>query len=239
MDLLSFTITGLMVYAALAVFFIGMTYRIFQWFSTPKASIRLGMFPKPKTRSGRWLRMAKDTILFPQTLDVDATMWFMAITFHIAGLFIFFGHLRLIKEFTPIITALGSKGMDTLAFITGGTFGVVITVVVIYYLIRRFASPYKDISVPEDYLLLILILLIITMGNHLRFFGNLHVADYRAYVQSVLMFRPSFDAALAHSSIKWSLVAHVFLANILLMYFPFSKLTHTVGAFAANLIRSD
>lgn len=129
--------------------------------------------------------------------------------------------------------------MNQFAYLTGSTFGIVLTVALVYYLIRRFATPYKDLSVPEDYLLLVLLLLIVTMGNHLRFFGDVQVSDYRAYVTSLLMFKPAFNAAIAASSIKWSLTIHVMLACIFFIYFPFSKLTHAIGTFAANLIRSE
>lgn len=239
MDTLSFVVAGLMVYVAVAVFFIGMAYRVYNWYSTPRANIRLGMFPQPKTGFGKTLKTVTDSIFFPQVLDVEPIMWVTAITFHIAGLLIFFGHLRLIKEFTPIVSALGKENMDTLAYLTGGGFGIIVTVAALYYLIRRFKSPYKELSVPEDYLLLVLILLVITLGNHLRLTSHLDVSVYRNYVQSVLLFRPSFDPALAASSAKWSLVIHVFLANLLLMYFPFSKLTHMIGAFIINRRRSD
>ncbi len=239
MDALSFLISGPMVYLALAVFFAGMTYRVYSWYSTPKANIRLGMFPQPTTGFGKTMKTVTDSIFFPQVLDVEPMMWTTAIVFHIAGLMIFFGHLRLIQEVTPLVNALGKENMDTLALVTGGGFGIIITVAALYLLFRRFKTPYKELSVPEDYLLLVLILLVITLGNHLRLTSHLDVSVYRDYVQSILLFRPSFDAALAGSSAKWSLLIHVFLANVLLMYFPFSKLTHMIGAFIINRRRSD
>ena len=50
MDTFSFIVAGIMVYIAVAVFIIGMTYQIVGWFRAPKSSVRLGLFPKPKDK---------------------------------------------------------------------------------------------------------------------------------------------------------------------------------------------
>ena len=76
----------------------------------------------------------------------------------------------------------------------------------------------------------------ITKGEQ---FGDVHVAEYREYIHSLLAFRPAFPEAIAESSTKWVLVSHVLTSNILFIYFPFSKLIHSVGTFAGNLIRSE
>lgn len=239
MDWFSFLVAGIMVYVAVAVFALGMSYRIYQWLSVPKSNIALGIFPKPSSSSAKWLKVIKDALVFPQAIEVDWQMWLFAILFHFALLGAFVGHLRLIREFTPLAAALGVKGMDQLSALGGGTMGIILTVALVYYLFRRFTPPYKELSVMEDYLLLILILLVVTMGNHMRFFGDIHTADYRAYVQSLLAFKPALTANLASSSTKWALVFHIFFANLLLIYFPFSKLVHVIGTFAANLVRSE
>lgn len=238
MDWFSFLFAGVFVYVAALVFVGGLIWQIIKWRRIAKSPVKLGMFPKP-AGAARGVKLFKDTFLFPQVLDNNKTIWLFAGAFHLAGLMMFVGHLRLVHEFTPLMDRLGAAGMDQFAFLTGGGFGIILTVALVYYLLRRFASPYKDLSVPEDYLLLILVLLIVTMGNHLRFFGDVHVTDYRAYVTSLFMFKPAFNAALAASSIRWSLTVHVMLACVLLIYFPFSKLTHSIGAFAANLVRSE
>jgi nitrate reductase gamma subunit len=237
MDWFSFVFAGVFVYFALIVFIGGLIWQGVKWRRVAQTPIKLGMFPKP-TGAARGFKLFKDTFFFPQVLQTDKTIWLFAGALHLAGLLMFVGHLRLLHEFTPLVSWLGMDGMNQFAFLTGGAFGIVLTVALVYYLLRRFVSPYKDLSVPEDYLLLVLILLIVTLGNHLRFFGDVHVADYRAYVASLLAFKPAFNAAVAASTIKWSLTVHVMLACVLFIYFPFSKLTHSIGAFAANLIRS-
>jgi len=228
-----------MVYIAVAVLLIGTGYRIYCWFRVPRSSVRLGMFPKASNRGVRLLRLGRDSFLFPQVMDVDRIMWLFVMLLHLGIVAAFVGHLRLIHEFTPLANALGDEGMHQFSFISGGTVGIVLLISLFYLLMRRFKSPYKDLSTPEDYILLILVLIVVFMGNHLRFFGDIHVTEYREYVRSLLSFSPYFPATLAASGTKWALVTHILFVNILAIYFPFSKLVHFAGTFAVNLIRSE
>ena len=239
MDWFSFLVAGVMVYVAAAVFIGGTAFRIYQWSTVPRSGVRLGMFPRANSRMGRVFQVARDTLVFPQVRDVDRLMWLAVIGLHAALVAAFVGHLRLIGEFTPLANALGGTGMERFSLLSGGTIGIVLMVSLLYLLARRFKSPYKDISTPEDYILLVLILMVVLMGNHLRFFGDVHVTEYREYIRSLFTFSPSFPEALAASATRWSLVAHVLFANLLLMYLPFSKLVHFAGSFAVNMGRSE
>ena len=53
MDWFSYIASGVGVYLALAVFTLGMGWRIYEWSRTPKTAVRLGLFPKPKSGAGR------------------------------------------------------------------------------------------------------------------------------------------------------------------------------------------
>jgi len=119
------------------------------------------------------------------------------------------------------------------------TLGIIIIFPVLLYLFRRFMSPHKDLSVPEDYFLVIILILIIAFGDHLRFFANFHVEEYHKYVQSLLMFKPAYPETIANSSSKIVLSLHVLSVNIFILYFPFSKLMHIIGIFAASKVRSE
>ncbi|OGP67479.1 MAG: hypothetical protein A2169_12310 [Deltaproteobacteria bacterium RBG_13_47_9] len=234
MDWFSYLVAGIMVYFSVAVFLIGMAYQAYQWLKAPNVKFRTGYFPKPDTSGERWVKVAQDSFVFPQVIRFDRWMWIFTILFHLGLLGAFVGHLRLIQEFTPLVSLLGPKGMDRFASWSGGLMGVVLMAGLIYYLLRRITFPYKELSVPEDYLLLILLLLTVIMGNLLRFWGEVHVGDYRGYLQSWMAFQPSFPPALADSPIKWVLVLHVLFANFVLILFPFSKLVHVIATFPAN-----
>ena len=46
MDWFSYLASGVGVYVAVAVFTLGMAWRVWQWSRTPKSAVRLGLFPK-------------------------------------------------------------------------------------------------------------------------------------------------------------------------------------------------
>jgi nitrate reductase gamma subunit len=237
MDWFSYLVAGLMVYVAVAVFVIGMAYQIFQWLRAPKTRIKTGYFPKPRTSGERGFKVVVDSFVFPEVIKFDRWMWVFTILFHFGLLGAFVGHLRLLQEFTPLVNLLGPKAMDRFALWSGGFMGIVLIAGLIYYFLRRLNFPFRELSVPEDYFLLILLILTVVIGNLIRFFGNIHVADYRTYLHSLLIFRPVFSEALATSSTKWALVLHVLFANLVFIFFPFSKLVHVIATFPANLAR--
>ena len=237
MDWFSYLVAGAMVYVAVGVFVLGMAYQIFQWLRAPKTRVKTGYFPKPHTSGERWLKLAEDSFIFPEVIKFDCWMWIFTILFHFGLLGAFVGHLRLFQEFTPLVDLLGPKGMDRFASWSGGFMGIVLIIGLLYYLLRRLKFPFRELSVPEDYILVALLILTVVMGNLMRFFGDIHVVDYRAYLQSLLVFRPTFPDALAASSTEWVLVFHVLFANLVFIFFPFSKLVHVIATFPANLAR--
>ena len=238
MDRFSFIVSGVMVYVAVAVFFGGSLYQIIRWLRTPKSPVRQGMFPR-RAGFSRALKLGKDSLIFPQVLDTDKWMWFFVIGMHLAGIGLFFGHLRLLFEFTPIYNAVGPGTMEKMASWVGGGIGIALFIAFTYFLLRRFKSPYRELSVPEDYLLLVLILLLILLGDHLRFTQAFDLATYRDYISGLLHFKPAFSTIINLSPDKWVLDGHILTANLLLIYFPFSKLVHSIGGFAGNLLRSE
>ncbi len=239
MDTFSFIASGLLVYAGIAVFTLGMAWRAWQWSRTPKSPVRLALYPKPASGGGRFGKLLKDTFVAPQSFEIEPRLMWAAMAFHLAALAGFVGHLRLIHEFTPLVALWGDEGMAAFASWSGGIAGIVMLVAVLYWLGRRTFGPYRHLSTPEDYLLLALLFGIIVMGNHLRFVGGLHAPVYIEWFQSLLRFSPSFPAELANSSEKWALNWHMLFVSAFLIYFPFSKLTHAIGAFATNLVRSS
>jgi nitrate reductase gamma subunit len=66
-----------------------------------------------------------------------------------------------------------------------------------------------------------------------------HASDYREWFTSLLAFKPMFPSVIANSNIAWSLGTHMLFVDLLFLYFPFSKLVHSIGAFSSNLVRSE
>jgi nitrate reductase gamma subunit len=239
MDTFSFIASGVLVYVGLGVFTLGMAWRVWQWSRTPKSPVRLALYPKPTTKVGRFGKVLKDTFVAPQSFEITPGLMAIAMAFHLAALAGFFGHLRLIHEFDFLVARIGDEGMATFAAWSGGIAGIVMLFGVLYWLGRRTFGPYRRLSTPEDYLLLALLLGIVIMGDHLRFVGDLHAPVYIEWFQSLLAFQPSFPPELAESGEKWALNWHMMFVSAFLIYFPFSKLTHAIGAFATNLVRSS
>ena len=56
-------------------------------------------------------KLLKDTFVAPQSLEIEPALWTFAMLFHVAALAAFFGHLRLVHEFTlPRGRATASSG---------------------------------------------------------------------------------------------------------------------------------
>ena len=238
MDWFTFFAAGILVYVAVAVFIGGTIYQIIKWRARAKSPIRQGMFPRP-TGARRFLKLGWDSLLYPWVLDTDRWMWFFVITMHAAGLGLFFGHTRLFGDASFMLGIFGEEGLEKLGGALGAGIGIFLFVAFSYFLIRRMKYPYKELSVPADYLLLLLILLLVLLGDHLRLTHPFELGDYRAYMASLVSLRPSYPDAIAESPARWVLTGHVLTACMLLIYFPFSKLIHAIGGFAGNLLRSE
>lgn len=228
-------------YLAGVVFIVGMIWRIWQWKTTPRSPIPLGMFPKPPSSSGRFFKMLKDTFIAPHSAKIAPWMYAVAMAFHLALAAVVVGHVRIVTEYPILPDLLGKEGMNAFAAIAGGTTGVVMLVTVLLWIARRTFGPFKAISVPEDYLLLAILLGVIVMGNHMRFvYGDIvHAEPYREWFLSLLAFRPHFPAELTSSNVGWSLGTHMLFIDMLLIYFPFSKLIHLIGSLSTNYVRSE
>ncbi|GAV30881.1 nitrate reductase gamma subunit [Coriobacteriaceae bacterium EMTCatB1] len=229
------------VYLTAVVFFVGMGVRVYQWATTPRSPVPLGMFPKPETKGARVAKMLKDTFLAPHSARIEPAMWIFAMAFHVAALGAFVGHGRLLAEFPVLPELLGEEGMNAFAAWSGSIAGSLMLVGVIYWIARRTFGPYKNLSVPEDYLLLALLLGVVVMGDHMRFIygGTIHADTYREWFLSLLRLRPQIPEKILASNVGWSLGTHMLFTDLFLMYFPFSKLVHAIGAFSTNLTRSE
>ncbi len=108
-------------------------------------------------------------------------------------------------------------------FITSATF----ILGVAFLLFRRLTSPQvRYISLVGDYFPLFLLLGIGISGFWLRHLAKGDIASIKAMVLGLTHFAP-----VVPESISPLFYGHLFLVSILLMYIPFSKLTHMAGVF--------
>jgi nitrate reductase gamma subunit len=223
-----------MVYVAFAVFFIGIMVRLVKIFREPKNPTTLQIYPEKRPQ---WAWALYDTFLLPTVRRHNPVFWVFLMLFHICFLLLIIGHLELIGEI-GIFQVIPHE-----AFLGRGFVGLILGVCVLFFLLRRFSSPIRELSVPEDYYLLILLFLTIFLGSQMDWarrwyeYGNLSVEDYRAYLTGLVYLRPELTEELTGSGHSFMLVLHVFFANLFLMFFPFSQLMHSLLSLPMNKLR--
>jgi nitrate reductase gamma subunit len=223
-----------MVYLACAVFVVGTLIRLVKILMEPRNPTTLQIYPEKRPR---WLWALGDTFLLPTVRRHKPFFWVVLMLFHLAFLLIIIGHIELIAEIKPL------QIIPHEVFLGGGFVGLVLCLAVLYFLFRRFASPTKDLSVPEDYYLLILLFLTILFGSQMnwarRWYGydSITVDSYREYLSSLLALKPHVSSDLTAPGHSFMLVLHIFFANLFLMVFPFSQIMHSFFSLPMNKLR--
>jgi len=223
-----------MVYFSVAVFIIGTGLRLVHIFKAPPHPTTLKIYPEKK---GKFLGTVFDTLLFPTVRRHKPVLWVVLMVFHLGLVLLFIGHLELIWDL-PIFQIIPHE-----PFLGKGFLGLTLAVCLLFFLFRRFLSPVKELSVPEDYYLLILLFLIVIFGSEMDwarriyFYEELTVEDYREYFISLLAFRPELPDNIIFSGHSFMLVLHTFLANLFLIFFPFSQSMHAFLSLPINKLR--
>ena len=223
-----------MVYVAFGIFFLGTVVRLVKLFREQRHPVTLQIFPEKRLR---WLWAVYDTFLLPTVRRHNPVFWIFLMLFHICFLFLIIGHVELIGEI-GIFQVIQHE-----VFLGRGFVGLMLSVCLLFFLFRRFQSPVRELSVPEDYYLLILLFLTVFFGSQMDWarrwydYGNLSVEDYRQYLSSLLYLRPQLSEELTSSGHSFMLVLHIFFANLFLMVFPFSQLMHSSLSLPMNKLR--
>jgi nitrate reductase gamma subunit len=223
-----------MVYVAFAIFLVGTTIRLVKLFSKPPHPATLQIFPAK--RPG-WLWTIGDTFLLPTVRRHDPVLWIFLMLFHLCLFLLLIGHLELFASFS-IFQIIPHE-----VFLGRGFVGLILILALLYFLFRRFVSPYRDLSIPEDYYLLILLVLTMLFGSQMDWarrwydYGELGVQDYRTYLLSLLYLKPELPTQVMFAGHSFMLVLHVFFANLFIMFFPFSKIMHSFLALPINKLR--
>jgi nitrate reductase gamma subunit len=223
-----------MVYAAFAVFFVATGIKLVKMYRQPKHPATLQIYPEKRPK---WLWSLHDTFLLPTVRRQNPVLWVFLMLFHISFLLLILGHIELFGEFSVF------QIIEHEVFLGKGFIGLILSAALLFFLFRRFVSPNRDLSVPEDYYLLILLFLTVLFGSQMDWarrwydYGEMSVEDYRMYLSTLLYLKPELDSTLTLSGHSFMLVLHVFFANLFLMFFPFSKITHSFFSLAMNKLR--
>jgi nitrate reductase gamma subunit len=223
-----------MVYVAFGVFIIGSAVRIINIWRQPKNPSTLQIYPEKKPE---WLWAIYDTFLFPTVRRHNPLHWVFLMLFHICIFLLIIGHIELVDEFSIF------QIIEHEVFLGGGYVGLILTITLLFFLFRRFRSPVRELSVPEDYYLIILLFLTVLFGSQMDWartwygYGEMTVDDYQMYLYSLLIFQPELPEAVTWSGHSFMLVLHIFFANLFLIFFPFSKIMHSFFSPAMNKLR--
>lgn len=234
METLYYIVLIPMVYVAMGIFVIGTTARVITLFTAPRHGVPLTIYPEKKPR---WLFALYDTFLLPTVRRHKPLLWIFLMVFHFGLLLLTIGHIELFAD-VALFQIVPHE-----IFIGQGWVGITIIFCILYFLFRRFHGTVREISVPEDYLLLILLLLTALFGSQMDLartwygYGDMEVADYREYLLSLLVLKPVVPDNIMMSGHAFMLVMHVFFANLFFMFFPFSHLMHAIISLPANKLR--
>ncbi len=228
---MNYLILGILPYVTLAVFIIGMVYRLYVWSKTPQPGA-ITLFPAPKDGSGLFFGVLKESLFFPGLFKGDKLLWVFAWMFHITLALIFVGHVRVFTDFPALWEALGINA-DQMSAISGGVAGIIIAVFAVLLLLRRVVIlRVREISNFSDFLALLLVIGILMTGNLMRFGEHFDLEITRTYFSQMVTF------SLTASAIPQSgmLMLHFLLAQILIMFLPFSKILHFGGIFFTQTV---
>lgn len=224
-----------MVYVAFAILILGIIFKFCMVMFSPAIPGTLGVFPR---KIPRGLGILKDSLLAPAAWKKNKVFWLIIMAFHVAFLLLILGHLELIREF-KIIQVIPHE-----IFLGAGWVGITLMITTLYFLMRRFSSPVRGISIPEDFILLILLFLTIIFGSHMHLAArysetgfDIQIADYRAYLSSLFDFRPAIPGEITDSPHYVLLVLHVLFANLVMIFFPFSKMIHSIFVFFSHKLK--
>ena len=221
-------------YIAAIVFVGGLAYRLYSWRQKDPVPAKLPMFPRASSQLGRWGDALLDMFTLKGLWRVNKPLWFGGFAMHLGLLLLLVGHVRTVTDYYFLWDLLnwGEEQQSQVSHIGGTVAGILFMVPLFYLLARRFSGAVKWISTPEDYLLLFLLIGIATTGNHMRFLIEVDTHQLRDFMQGLVFFR----WASAPTSAGASFIYHFAFVQLLMIYFPFSKLSHTVGTVLSKMV---
>ena len=210
-------IAAILLYAAATVLMAGILWRIFRYATTPVPHM-IAIAPVPRTRLGVVARMLRETLLFESLFRASRWTWFFGWIFHYALALVLLRHVYFVSDpVSPWMVSLFVPGDYAAWLMVGGLLGLLGRRVVV--------DRVRYVSVPSDYAMLLLFLLIGLTGLLLRYEFHVNIAGVREFMLGWMAFAPQ--------ALPESLTLYLHLAGVvvLALVFPFSKLIHFPGYF--------
>ena len=234
METIAFLFYYVTPYFAVLVFFGGIGYQIYRWQQKSPASPRLSLFPRPQGSTGRLADALVDMFTLKGLFQVNKPLWIGGFIMHLGLLLVLGGHIRAFTDFYFLWDLLnwGEEQVHTFSAFAGTTAGTLFTLPLFYLLARRWSGAVKWLSTPEDFFVLFLLIGIGLTGFHMRLLRVIHVQELHAFFRGLA----SFNWQSPPASAGGSFVYHFALVQLLMVYFPFSKLMHTIGALFSKMV---
>jgi len=226
-------LVSILAYVSVGVFSVGIVYRVLKWLAIPVPTMIM-LTPAPITQAGVVKRLGLEFLSFPSLRKGGNKLWVGGWLFHILLGVTILTHI--VTIFFPIVWSIvGYTWYDV-----AGYAGILFAAVISYLLFRRLVHPgIRYLSKYADYMLILLVLSLAFLGNYVRTFGRVDEGAVSSYFVGLLTFQPVLPPP------NLAFLTHFLLAQLLLMYIPFSKVTHLVGWVLAptrnqrNVARSE
>lgn len=223
-----------MVYLAFAIFIFGSISAILKIVFTKKHKGTLEIFTGKKASM---ISVFSDTFFMPTIKKDNFVFWFFLIIYHIAFISLIISHL----DIHPAINIMNSETNHMIGY---GIVGLVLTISTIYFIFRRLKAPVRNISNFGDFLVLLLLLFLFLSGDIISWANSwgengfvLEKSSFAEYFAILTSFSFEDPREVLDGSHYIVVVVHVFLANLFLILFPFTKFIHTFFSIALNKIK--
>jgi nitrate reductase gamma subunit len=213
---------ALLFYVATLIFVVGVVRKVWQFAATPQP-LKIPTTPAPTTRTGVWLRMAREVTVFESLFKSNKWIWLFGILFHAALLLAFIRHLR--YAMTPAIPGWTLISLELVQ--AAGKYGAYAMLIGLIGLLARriVVDRVRYISSPSDYLMLVLLIGIAGSGMMMTFISHTDIVGLKAFLLGLMLFEWQPLPTTA------PLLIHLALVILLMIVFPFSKLLHAPGVF--------
>jgi len=230
MQLLEILIGIVLPYLTLLILVVGLTYKIRKW---QKAGVaNLAIYPAASSKWKLWRKILGEILLFSTFRKEHKALWSQTWIFHTTLLLIIMGHTRLITDWPMrVLLGMSEESVNTLSSWAGGIAGILATITCLLLIFRRLTvQRVREASTGEDYIVMVLLLLILITGNIMRFYTHFDIALARTYFATLFSFQP---VQVPGDPI---FLLHFFLVQLLVIVLPFGKLLHIPGIFYSKAL---
>ena len=227
--LYSFFVTKLP-FITIAVFTLGVAYRLQRWLSAPKDPLG-----PPINWSSAIKYAVLDVVLFRKTYKTDKPMWLVLVLFHIGVGGILFGHMRGFHLWSAsMFEVLGHGFAEFMVHILPVYMGWMFLATQLYLLYRRIRFEGRQLqSLTNDYVALIILIIASILGQGMRIFPPEAIpAETYSIIFIPRLIVLHLEKVPSHHWFFW----HTLFTQLLVMYLPWSKLVHVISGIVTSAL---